>query len=862
MKSVVPPELESSSAELGREQLGLSSAQAAIRLREVGPNRLPQPRRRGLLGRVSDQLRDPMILLLMGAATLTATLHDWPDTVIIAMVVVFNTAAGVVQQFRAERAMTALHLLTAPVAHVSRDRELVEIPAEEVVPGDLVHVNAGDVVPADGWVVVAKQLQVNEANMTGESLPVDLHEEAELTGGTLVTRGRATMLVSRTGQHSGIGRIASMLAYAGSRPTPLQRRLARLSRLLVALVLSLTAVVVASGLMRGRPLAEMVVVGLSLAVAAVPESLPAVVTVALAMGAHRMAGRNAVIRDLPAVETLGSVSVVATDKTGTITEGTMLAERLWTPAASYTTTGTGYAPTGTIDRSDEPDDNGREDLVRLLRDIALCNDARLREADGDWIVQGDPLEGALLALAAKGGSAAESWQVNWPRIDEEPFDHRTLRMTTHHIDVQGRHLTVCKGAPEALLGLLVPTDGTVRAHAVADELAAAGYRVLAVADKASDSVARTEELELVGLVAIGDPPRRHAPGVVDSLRKAGIRVVLVTGDHPGTAEAIARRVGIADADDHSVDGTDLANGDSDYTDVVLRIVSRVQPEQKVFVVEALQEQGDVVAMLGDGVNDAPALRHADIGVAAGRGGSEVAKQAADLVLLDDDLSTVVAAVQEGRRIFANIRIFLIYALSGGLAEVGVMLAGPAIGLVLPLLPAQILWINLLTHGLTGVAFGAEPADPADMFEPPRPASESIFGERAKLLVAVAAVALTASALVAGSLVSGATPERRTAVFLALGFGQLCVALALRARAAKRRVKERGLELAVLAAASLLLAAVYLAPLQDLLGTVALPRHEVALALACAALPAVIVRVLARHRGLWARPVVTSVGTGP
>jgi P-type Ca2+ transporter type 2C len=819
---------------------GLTSDAAARTLAAVGPNRLPDPPRRGVTRRVGEQLRDPMILLLLAAAALTTYLHDWSNTVIILVVVVFNTTVGVVQELRAERAMAALRRLVAPLARVLRDGMVVTAPSEEVVPGDVVMISAGDVLPADGRLVEAHDLQVDESGVTGESLAVLKGASDDVTGGTLVTHGHGMVVVTRTGEHSGIGRIAALLAGSTPRRTPLQRRLTRLSRSLVLLVVALTAVVVASGLAQGRPVSEMVVVGLSLAVAAVPESLPAVVTIALAMGAHRMAQRNAVVRSLPAVETLGSVTVVATDKTGTITEGTMLAEVLWVPDLRYDVTGRAYEPSGQITPSDGQGVPSSADLTRLLLDAVLCNDAELRCADQEWSVLGDPLDGALLALAEKGGQTASGVADGWTRTGDEPFDPRTRRMTTHHLAADGRRLSVCKGAPEALAELM-PHDPNVRpAIRVAEELAASGYRVIAVADTGPG------QWSLAGLVAIGDPPRAQAAAVVEALEAAGIRLVLVTGDHRGTAAAIARRVGILDDEDRTADGDTIA-GLEPAARRSLSVVARVRPEQKVDIVEAFQQEGDIVAMLGDGVNDAPALRRADIGVAAGRGGTEVAKEAADLVLLDDDLGTVVAAVEEGRRIFANIRSFLVYAVSGGLAEVGVMLGGWLVGLVLPLLPGQILWINLLTHGLVGVAFGAEPADPRNMRQPPRPPSESVFTARSRVALGVAAAALTGTALLVGAMTPGSVAERRTAVFLALGLGQLGVALALRTAARAHR-GIRGLEKGVVAACALLLLAVYAPALGALLDTVPLSASLLAASAAIAAVPGVLVRLVVAREG--------------
>jgi Ca2+-transporting ATPase len=425
--------------------VGLTSAEARERLGVVGYNRLPDPPPSGVLRRVGAQARDPMIMLLITAAGLTALLRDWPNTAIILAVVVFNTTAGIVQEFRAERAMAELQRLVAPLAHVWRDGEVVELLADGIVPDDLVELVAGDVVPADGRLVAAFDLQLDEAHVTGESLPVNRSPGDEVAGGTLVTRGHARFEVSRTGEHSAIGQIAALLASTRARATPLQRRLARLSRTLVLTVLTLTAVVVASGMVQGRAPMEMVVVGLSLAVAAVPESLPAVATVALAMGAHRMARRNAVVRNLAAVETLGSVTVVATDKTSTVTEGRMVAEVLWLPHGQYPVSGTGYAPMGEIRAPDGTSAAGDEALARLLRDAVLCNDAELRCRDGEWSVRGDPLEGALLALGAKGELDPEVTRADWPRIGEDPFDATVRRMTTYHRGESGRTLAVCKG---------------------------------------------------------------------------------------------------------------------------------------------------------------------------------------------------------------------------------------------------------------------------------------------------------------------------------------------------------------------------------------------------------------------------------
>lgn len=825
----------------------LTSTEAARRLREIGPNVPPGRARRSTARRVVDQLRDPMILLLQVAAVLSAVLQDWPSTVIILAVVVFNTSVGVLQQHRADRVMDELDQMAAPSAVVRRDDSLATVPASDVVPGDHVVLSAGDLVPADAVVLESHDLEVDESPVTGESLPVRHAAGDELAAGGRTTHGRAVVEVTRTGASSSLGRIASLLVAEGARPTPLQRRLTRLSRGLVVLVVTLTGVVVVIGLVQGRPWGEMVLVGLSLTVAALPESLPAVVTIALAVGAHRMAQRNVVVRALPAVETLGSVTVVATDKTGTITEGRMQGQALWV-SGTRLDAGPGriLPPDGSSARSYV----APEAVVRLLRDVALCNDATFTlDGTGTSTAAGDPLDHALLDLASAANVDAERIRRAWPRTGEIPFDHEARSMTTHHLSPASGPLTVCKGAPEAVLGLLPAgsADRGAAGSAVA-AMAGSGLRVIAVADTEDGA-----EWHLAGLVGIGDPPRASAVGVVSTLRRAGIRLVLVTGDHAGTAAAVAREVGIAGPGEPTVEGDALDDVPPERRRD-LTVVARVAPEQKVHVVQWLQEAGEVVAMLGDGVNDAPALRRADIGVAAGLTGTGVAKEAADLVLADDELASVVAAVEEGRRIFANIRAFLLYAVSGGLAEVAVMVAGGLVGLPVPLLPGQILWINLLTHGMVGVAFGAEPLDPRQMTEPPRPPAEAVFTRTALVRLVVVTVVLAAVALTAGALTDGSQDLRRTAVFLTLGAGQLGVALALRSSRRGSGVRARGLEVSVAGAALLMAAAVWLAPLQTLVHTVSLSPRDALVAVAVATLPGALLR-------LWVRAAAGREATG-
>ncbi|NUR94624.1 MAG: cation-transporting P-type ATPase [Kribbellaceae bacterium] len=813
---------------------GLTTEQAAYARAEHGPNTIPAPRPPSAWRRVLMQLRDPMILLLIAAAVLTASLHDATDLTVILVVVVLNTAVGVVQEIRAEHALAALNRLAAPHATVRRDGRATVVPAAEVVPDDVVLLQAGDIVPADLRLFDAVRLQADESTLTGESVPVEKDTTDELYAGTIVTRGRGSGLVTRTGSNSALGTIAALLSGQRPRATPLQRRLAGLSRVLSIAAVVLSAIVAVAGLIRGLPLPSMIVTAVSLTVAAVPESLPAVVTLALAIGAHRMAQRSAVVRKLPAVETLGAVTVVATDKTGTLTEGIMQAERLWTETGTSVATGTGYDTSGNL--------VPQADLTaeRLLRDVALCNDAALRPPTDDdpvWRSIGDPTEAALLTLAHRGGLDPDELRAACPRTHEIQFDSVRKRMTTFH-EQPGRDeiLVIGKGAPEVMLTAGVSPYGEIgRARAAAAELSAAGYRVLAVADKVLPLGApRTEDgLRLVGLVAITDPVRHNAADVVASFDRAGVGLLLITGDAPGTALAVADRIGVPGGD--VLTGADLDNGKDPTT---ARVFARIRPEQKLDIVRAWQAAGHVVAMTGDGVNDAPALRRADIGVAMGKGGTEVARQAADLVLTNDDLGTVEAAIEEGRRIYTNIRTFLRYALSGGLAEILVMLLGPLLGFAVPLLPGQILWINMLTHGLPGVAIGAEPADPDTMRQPPRSPQEQILGAGLWQRIAWSGTLIATVTLGGAVWVHHTGGSWQTMAYLVLGLSQLGVALSLR-RPGPRRL--RFLDTAVTGALILQILPILLDPLRDLLGLQVLTAQELLVAFVLAAIPALAVR---------------------
>jgi Ca2+-transporting ATPase len=820
---------------------GLSRADAAARLHADGPNAVAAAAPQHLPGRVLRQLADPLVALLLAAAAVTTALGDYPDTLVIVLVVLVNTTIGVVQEVRADRAIAALHQLAAPTARVIRDGRDLAVAAADLVRDDLVRVEAGDVVPADLLLTDAQRLQLDEAALTGESVPVTRRDGEEVGAGTIVVTGHGTGVVVRTGSASALGRISALVADTRPGPTPLQRRLAGLGRTLGVTAVAFSALVFAIGLISGRPLVDMAITAVSLVVAAVPESLPAVVTLALALGARRMAAAAAIPRRLHAVETLGSVTVVASDKTGTLTEGRMAVQRAVTAEADdYLVTGDGYGPEGAVHRDGLRITQADDGLRGLARAALLCNDAALAGPTPEqpsWSAVGDPMEAALLAFAARCGLDPQSTRAAWPRLAEHPFDQVTRRMTTVHRTCDGRYLVICKGAPESVLSAPVvagPPTELRRMMSAADDLAHDGLRVLALASGVLDQPpdpANPVGLRPLGLVGIGDPIRKTAPATAAAFSRAGIRLVLITGDHPGTATAIGRHLGIWQEGDVVVRSD---TGEPEAAAVDSQVFARTQPEQKLDIIAALQARGEIVAMTGDGVNDAPALRRADIGVAMGSG-TEVARQAADLVLVDDNLDTVAAAVGEGRRVYDNIRRFLRYGLAGGLAEIAVMLLGPLLGLAVPLLPAQILWVNLLTHGLPGVALGAEPAEPDVLRRRPRSPQESVLGAGLLRGVLMAGALIATVVLIAGVAADHTGRPWQSIVFVVLGFAQLGVALAVRARRAPGRGGNRSLLVAVTLSAVLQIAGVALPPLQRLLGTSPLPLLDL---LACAALAAV------------------------
>lgn len=826
--------------------IGLTQAQAERLLAREGPNEVPRPRPRHLWTRVAAQLTDPLVVLLLAAAAVTVVLGDFPDTAIILLVITVNTVVGVLQEIRADQAIAALDTLSAPVAHVVRDGHDLVIASAGLVRGDVVHVEAGDIVPADLRVETAHRCQADEAALTGESVPVTRERGDELLAGTVVVTGRAEATVVRTGSRSALGRIATLVRSAKPGRTPLQKRLAALGRVLGIAVVALSAVVTIAGIAAGRPAVTMALVGVSLVVAAVPESMPAVVTLALALGARRMVRHQAIARTLHAVETLGSVTVIASDKTGTLTEGRMSVRQAYADGQEYEAHGAGYEPTGVVVPSPEPA------LLDLARAGLLCSDATILPPDDDhpqWYATGDPVEAALVAFAARCGLDPRAERAIRPRIAEHPFDQATRRMVTVHRSGH-RYLTVCKGAPEAVLVppvVAIDDPALAEATAAATQLARQGLRVMAVAmghSAGPPPPAEPAGLRIAGVVGIADPLRTSASDTAAAFDRAGVRLMLITGDHPRTAAAIGGQLGIWTA------GDAIGRGDEPHVADEVRVFARTRPEQKLDIIAALQDRGQVVAMTGDGVNDAPALRRADIGVAMG-GGTEVARQAADLILVDDNLDTVTAAIAEGRRVYDNIRRFLRYALSGGVAELLLMLAGPFLGLPIALLPGQLLWINLLTHGLPGVALGAEPAETDVLRRPPRSPDEQVLGGGLGRSVVAIGAALAAVTLGVAVAAKAQGAPWQSMIFVTLGLAQLGVAMAVRARRRRgQRWANPGLLAAVALSAVAQIGAVMVEPLRLLLRTEPLTLTQLAVCAAVALVPgttlAVIQKVRFRH----------------
>jgi Ca2+-transporting ATPase len=859
---------------LGSSRSGLSAEEARRRLESAGPNALQAAQRTSPWRLLAGQFSNVLIVILLMATALSALLGHVVEAVAITVIVLFAVLLGFVQEFRAERAIDALREMAAPRATVVRDGEEVELPAGDVVPGDLLVLNAGNRVAADGRLVRAVNLKAQEAALTGESTPVPKHADTlyaadapvadrrnMVYAGTVLTYGRGLAVVSATGPRTEFGRIAQMLVAVEVGRTPLQVDLDRLGRQLAWAAIAIVALIVALGLVRGQPFIEMLVFGIALAVAVVPEALPAVVTISLALGVQRLVRRGALMRRLAAVETLGSTSVICTDKTGTLTRDEMTVRRLYVAGEFVDVTGAGYAPGGGFCRGD-----AALDVTQLTTDAlggpvrelltagALASDAHLvRDTAQDaWTIRGDPTEGALVVAAAKAGLHKTDLRAALPRVHEIPFSSESKRMTTLHAGSEGV-VAFAKGAPEVIVAACsaeqtatgpVPLDAPARARILeaAQHMARDALRVLAIASRRDATPATAEsQMTLLGLVGMSDPPRPEARAALETCERAGIRVVMITGDHPLTAESIAREIGVL-KHGRVVTGVELGALDAaalarEVTQI--DVFARVSPADKLRVVEALQQRGHVVAMTGDGVNDAPALKKADVGIAMGVTGTDVAREAAAMTLTDDNFASIVAAVEEGRGIFDNIKKYLMFLLSSNIGEIGLMAGTALLGMPLPLTAVQILYVNLATDGLPALALAVDPPKADLMQRPPRDPHGGIFGPRvvALMLVGGAWSMIVNVGLFAWLLHSGRPlAEAMTLTFVSLVLIQFLKAYSYRSDRAsvlRRPFANRWLNLAVAWEVMLLALVLYLPVLQAPFDTFAMTSTDWAIVLGVA-----------------------------
>jgi Ca2+-transporting ATPase len=863
---------------------GLEEDEAARRLAAAGPNELEEKPRPGFLALLLAQLKDFLVIVLIAAAIVSIVLGEWVDAGAIILIVILNAVIGVVQNSKAEEALAALKKMAAPETRVLRGGATLAIPARELVPGDLVLLEAGNYVPADVRLIEAVNLRVEEASLTGESVPVEkntavtLPEEAPLGDrctlafmGTMVTFGRGRGLVAETGMRTQIGLIAAMLQEEEHEDTPLQKKLTQMGKLLGIAALAICGLVFLIGVLEGRPILEMFMISVSLAIAAVPEGLPAIVTICLALGMREMIKRHALIRKLPAVETLGSATVICTDKTGPLTQNQMTAGKLYADAEILDLTGEGYHPEGEVQKDRKRAELREYPSVRLLLQAGmLAGDAHLEMADssapngGKWRMVGDPTEGALVVAAAKAGLHREKVESLYPRAAEIPFDSERKRMTTIHsvppaeslrakdaaaIDSGSPFVAFVKGAPDLLLERCTAflEKGKRRSMTDADRerildvnrrfathalrVLGAAYRPLGTLPSQPSAEDVEKDLVFLGLIGMIDPARPEAATAVKTAHGAGLKVIMVTGDYKDTAAAIGNKIGLVGEGEQVLSGAEIDRRDDDGLSADLErvnVFARVSPQHKVRIVDVLKKKGHVVGMTGDGVNDAPALKRADIGIAMGITGTDVTKETADMVLTDDNFASIISAVEQGRIIFSNIRKFVYYLLSCNLGEIGTVLLGTLLGWPVPLTAIQLLWTNLITDGMPALALGMEKGEPGIMRQPPRPTDEPIINKSMRLSLVLQMVTITFATLFAfwiGWRVDGSEIEARTMAFITLSGCQLIRAYTNRSERASLFTigvfSNKWMQIAFLSSAALLLGVIYIPFVNTVFGVIPL-----------------------------------------
>ena len=876
---------------------GLSDAEAKRRLAETGPNQLKEQAGQGPWAIFFGQFNELIVWVLIGAAIVSGFLKEWVDTGAIVGIVILNAILGFIQEYRAEKALAALRRLANPNSRVLRDGQLLTIPSAELVPGDLIELEAGDHVPADARVIWhTANLAVQEASLTGESAPVAKHTPALAAAevplaeranivfmGTAVVTGKGRALVTATGMSTELGRIAGMIQAIEAEATPLQKKLDSFGAFLVKLCAVLVALVFLLQWWRAgwhlSDLSEIFLTAVSLAVAAIPEGLPAVVTIALALGVQRMVKRNALIRKLPSVETLGCATVICSDKTGTLTRNEMTVTVVVAGGRQWEITGVGYAPEGEFRPADGVAATAPplQDpaLCAALAAAALCNGASLRREDGVWKITGDPTEAALLTAAAKAGLDYLGMSDQQPMVEELPFDSDRKRMTIIRRTADNRRIAYVKGAPDVMLARCVLSDAERAALARTNaELAGRALRVLAVAqrelpgDVVEPVVENVErDLTFLGLIAMIDPPRAEAKAAMATCRSAGIRAVMITGDDPNTAAAIGRELGMLGPTDRALPGAELDRMDDTALAACVErtpVFARVAPEHKLRIVRAWKQRGQIVAMTGDGVNDAPAVKEADIGVAMGITGTDVTKEVSDMIVTDDNFASIVAAVEEGRGIYDNILKFVHYLLSCNMGEILVMLVASLFGMPAPLLPIHILWVNLVTDGLPALALGVDPVDPGIMNRPPRDPAESVVDRRRGWVMALQGAMIAACSLGAFTWVYYGEHEpianARTAAFIVLACSQLFHAF--NCRHATRSLFQLGvltnpkLVLAVIVSMTLQIIVVSIPFLEGIFKTVTLRPMDWVVVVAVSSLPLwlmELVKIFLRRRAAAVNP---------
>ncbi|MFO3667790.1 cation-translocating P-type ATPase [Anaerococcus kampingiae] len=837
---------------------GLTSSEASARLEKYGPNMIESSNKKSIWKKIFEQIADPMVLLLIAAAIVSAFTGDAIECAIIIAIVVINAIMSIIQEGKAEDSVAALQKMSSPEATVIRDGKRGHVKAEDLVPGDIVVLETGDIIPADMRLIETSNLKIDESSLTGESVAVE--KDASFTtnedvgigdrenyahSSSIVTYGHGIGLITGTGSNTEIGKIATSLDEVEDKDTPLQNQLKKLSKVLAILVIVVCIAVFAVGYLRGgADLLENFMIAVSLAVAAIPEGLTAVVTIVLSIGMNRMAERKAIVKNLLSVETLGSTTAICSDKTGTLTQNEMTITKIYTNDKEYEVEGSGYKPEGDI-RDEEKEVVDGDDQIKLLMTIAsLCNDANLIRDGEEYKITGDPTEGAMLTFAEKWNINQEDLNEKHPRIQEIPFDSTRKMMTTFH-ELDGKYYAMTKGAPDVIMknsskilidGNLIEFSDAKRKE-LADEnndLASQALRVMAYAFKPLESLdtdLTTENIEhdmvFVGLTGMIDPPRPEARAAVAECHASGIDVIMITGDYFETALAIAKDLGIADSRDQAMQGSELNDKtDAEIREIVKtkRIFARVSPENKTQLVKALQENDEIVAMTGDGVNDAPAIKNADIGISMGITGTDVAKDASDMILVDDNFATIVNAVEEGRVIFSNIKKFVSFLLSCNIAEVLIVFISILLGLPSPLTPIQLLWLNLVTDAFPALALGVEPAEPGLMEEPPRDPRQSIISGDVKTNLILQSIYITIAVLAAYIvglkwIFPDSIEGAHTMVFATLITSELLRAFSV--RSTKYTLKELGfttnpnLIKAVLLSFSLLLVVMYVPVLTEL-----------------------------------------------